>query len=196
FSMNFHLLIDSNRRLLSQKITDLLSIKRDDFFDHNQVSKLYEYWEWQERQCKYVINGQRSYDFFGLKWCIPLWADEYLDFWSKLDYRHKFRQGLYRIYLDHFDFYGLFRRFKPVVWNWQGASMSVLPIAALLKKIFGKEISDRFYHYAGYFGKYQPHYAPFGFGHWLRNARRLKSPIGLYIDHFIKEEGLAFTPAG
>ena len=35
---------------------------------------LYEYLEWRDRQSKYVAGTQRSYDFFGRAWRLPLWV--------------------------------------------------------------------------------------------------------------------------
>ena len=43
---------------------------------------LYEYAEFQDRQCKYVITGQRIYEFLGHEWRLPLWDKAYLDFFE------------------------------------------------------------------------------------------------------------------
>ena len=49
----------------------------------------YEYSEFLDRQSKYVISGQRTYEYYGHHWRLPLWDDEYLFFWQKvsLDYK-------------------------------------------------------------------------------------------------------------
>ncbi|MBU1249443.1 MAG: asparagine synthase, partial [Proteobacteria bacterium] len=59
----------------------------------------YEYWEWQERQCKHVINEGRTYEFFGHEWRMPLWDVEVMEFWRGCTLEHKVGSYLYREYL-------------------------------------------------------------------------------------------------
>jgi len=64
----------------------------------NTASKdhgLYEYSEFINRQGKYVISGQRVYEFYGFEWRLPLWDDEYLKFWQKIPLEKKANQNLY-----------------------------------------------------------------------------------------------------
>ena len=68
----------------------------------------YEYWEWQERQAKFIINSVRVYDFWGYEWRIPLWDSELMDFWSAIPYRLKLRKKLYLDYLEKRDPSGIF----------------------------------------------------------------------------------------
>ncbi len=56
---------------------------------------LYEYSEFIDRQSKYVISGQRIYEYYGYDWRLPLWNDEYLLFWQKVPMDYKFKQKLY-----------------------------------------------------------------------------------------------------
>ena len=56
---------------------------------------LYEYSEFIDRQSKYVISGQRMYEYYGYDWRLPLWNDEYLLFWQKVPLNFKLKQKLY-----------------------------------------------------------------------------------------------------
>jgi asparagine synthase (glutamine-hydrolysing) len=52
-------------------------------------ASLFEEWEWQERQAKYIANSNRYYDSFGLDWWMPLWDQEVADFWATVPYEYK-----------------------------------------------------------------------------------------------------------
>jgi asparagine synthase (glutamine-hydrolysing) len=56
--------------------------------------------EYQDRQAKYVVSGQRTYDALGLDWRLPLWDDEYIQFWRRAEASLKRGQGLYRRVLE------------------------------------------------------------------------------------------------
>lgn len=56
----------------------------------------YEASEFRNRQSKYVVAGQRTYEWFGFEWRLPLWDREYLDFWAAAPLAAKARQRLYR----------------------------------------------------------------------------------------------------
>ena len=57
---------------------------------------IYEHCEFQDRQAKYVLNGQRVYEHFGLDWRLPLCDRDYFDFWSRVPLGAKVGQALYR----------------------------------------------------------------------------------------------------
>ncbi|MEP2630330.1 MAG: asparagine synthase-related protein [Rhizobiaceae bacterium] len=58
--------------------------------------EIFEIVEFLNRQSKYVVSGQRVYEFAGLDWSLPLWDVEYLDFWRSCPRSAKLGQNLYR----------------------------------------------------------------------------------------------------
>jgi len=57
---------------------------------------VYEAAEFVDRQSKYVVNGQRVYEYLNLEWALPLWDDRYLEYWAHRPISQKVRQRLYR----------------------------------------------------------------------------------------------------
>lgn len=93
FSMNF-----------ASKILSSLFLESWNTFD--EMASLYESWEWQERQSKFIINSVRVYEFWGYEWRIPLWDKELMDFWAKVPLKYRIGKNLYNKYVQR-----LFREF-------------------------------------------------------------------------------------
>lgn len=187
YSQWHNLKTKANLKKIKGKILQLINLNKSDNFQIQRLVSLYEWWEWQERQCKYVINGQRIYDYLGLKWFLPLWDHDYLIFWDKIGFSYKYRQKLYKKYLIKYNFFNVFKNFNHEIWRWPGISIAVVPIARLLKLIFGSNFSDRFYHYFKYIGHYRDKYAPYNLLDYIKKAHKIRGPISLNIETWIKE---------
>lgn len=77
-------------------------------YEHpEEASALFEYWDWKERQAKFIVNSLRVYEFFGHRWEIPLWDHKLIDFFLKVPLRYRYNKYLYditlhRMYPDYF----------------------------------------------------------------------------------------------
>lgn len=180
-----------NLASLRSRVWDNLGLAGNETLSREQAAALYERFEYQERQAKHIINGQRNYDFLELDWALPLWDREFVDFWRDVPYEHKFQQGLYKRYLERWDFKGLFRGFKPVVWQWPGAMKAVLPLFRVVRLLFGTDARDRLIRYLLYFGMYRHMYAPFGYRYFFRHAQNLRNPISVLSQRWLAEMGIA-----
>jgi len=67
---------------LSDRVRDCIGSKFDG--SDVQFANLYELWDWQERQSKYIVNSVRVYEQFGLHWWLPFWDVEFLQFWESV----------------------------------------------------------------------------------------------------------------
>ena len=61
----------------------------------DNIHLIYEFLELNDRQSKYVIAGQKTFEYFNHDWLLPLWDDEYLFFWKKIAIQYKYKQTLY-----------------------------------------------------------------------------------------------------
>jgi asparagine synthase (glutamine-hydrolysing) len=57
---------------------------------------LYEMSEFLNRQVKYVVAGQRTYEWHGYDWRLPLWDNDFLDFWKAAPLAAKAGRRLFR----------------------------------------------------------------------------------------------------
>lgn len=88
--------LDRIKVLLSAEIVKIGGMPDHPAGDHG----IYEFVEFVDRQSKYVVNGQRLYEYLGLGWRLPLWDRSYLDFWERAPLSAKRGQNLYRRVLE------------------------------------------------------------------------------------------------
>ncbi|MGE0734861.1 MAG: asparagine synthase-related protein [Alphaproteobacteria bacterium] len=70
---------------------------------------LYEQSEYDHRQARYVVQGQRSYEHQGYDWRMPLWDRALIDFFEAAPLSAKRAQALYRETLEALDWGGVWR---------------------------------------------------------------------------------------
>ena len=104
--------------LIIDNVLNLLPYKGGCTFAEAQDA--YEYFNWKERQCKYVTSDVRNYDdFTGNEWALPLWDDEFVNFWLSVPIKYRFKRNLYYKYVNNDNlptanvptFYGNIRNF-------------------------------------------------------------------------------------
>ncbi len=66
-----------------------------DFSQYISPASLFDAFEQQERQVKYINNSVRVYEFWGFDWWTPLWEREYQDFWASVPMFAKRASKLY-----------------------------------------------------------------------------------------------------
>jgi asparagine synthase (glutamine-hydrolysing) len=106
---------------------------------------LYEYAEFQDRQCSYVITGQRIYECLGHEWRLPLWDNDYLQFWEGVPLAEKAGQGLYARTLTNANWGGVWQEVP--VNRKTIRPLSLVPIrlaAKILHAPLGRERWHRF----------------------------------------------------
>jgi asparagine synthase (glutamine-hydrolysing) len=59
------------------------------------LSEIGENMEWSGRQSKMVATTQRSYEFHGYEWRLPMWDPIFMDFWEGVEKKYKIKQSLY-----------------------------------------------------------------------------------------------------
>jgi asparagine synthase (glutamine-hydrolysing) len=133
---------------LRAALHDLGAAPDDPAGDHG----LYEASEFEDRQCKYVIAGQRIYEFLGFDWRLPLWDLAYLDLWEGVPLELKAGQRLYRETLAALDWGGVW---QPMDWPRTVAPAWIRPLRLAAKLAC----------------------APLGRGRWHRVERRLFEPL-------------------
>lgn len=96
---------------------------------------MWESLEFDARQSRFVINGQRIYEHFGHGWRLPLWDNDYLNFWQVVPPSQKREQKLYRDTLLEADWGGV----------WQSIPLNPqkrwrLPPAAMALRLLAKAL--------------------------------------------------------
>ena len=174
-------------RLLRRSIASLNVWPVDPGRDHG----VYEYVEYQDRQSKYVVNGQRVYEYFGLAWRLPLWERAYLNFWETAPLAAKKGETLYKTVLERDNWGGVWRdvpvnpaRIRPA-W--------IRPLRFAAKVLHGPHGRERWHQsekrYFDYWMTPTCNYAAWPYHKVARDRRGHYSPSGWHIESYLNDKG-------
>jgi asparagine synthase (glutamine-hydrolysing) len=62
------------------------------------------YYEFINRQSKFVIQGQKVYEYYGYEWRIPLWDLKMIEFWNSVPNNYKNGQFLYKKTIEKYNY--------------------------------------------------------------------------------------------
>lgn len=63
--------------------------------DNETCANAIEFFDFNERQPKFIINAVRVYEFFGYEWRIPFWDLELINFFLKVSVKYRINQDMY-----------------------------------------------------------------------------------------------------
>ena len=95
-------------KMIKNKISQHIQKLGIEIKDIKSIDKIIEEWFTGARPCKWVINSNRVYEFFGMEWRMPLWDNEFIEFFYNLDYKYRENCKFYINYL----FEELFIKYK------------------------------------------------------------------------------------
>ena len=136
----------------------------------------YQAFEWHERQCQYLINQQRAYDFFGLNWCLPLWDADLMDFYAKVPLDQQRGQKLYIDCLHDWNYQGMFDQGRIPYDPWPRFGAAIIFMARCYGLVAGSKAKDRFYKLMNYWGDRYHQWSLFGLGNYRNFIRDLRNP--------------------
>lgn len=90
------------RMMISRHINRLLPCREDVLLSYSEAQDIFEYFNWIERQCKYVTSDARNYDdYIGVEWLLPLWDDEFVEYWQSVPMDFRYKRKLYYEYVNN-----------------------------------------------------------------------------------------------
>ena len=81
------------RPKLEQRVTDQLDIS--DPINTIQACEAYEAWDFRNRQAGFIINSMRTVEASDFDWYLPLWDQEFMDFWLSVPLKQRTNKKLY-----------------------------------------------------------------------------------------------------
>jgi asparagine synthase (glutamine-hydrolysing) len=155
---------------------------------------VYEYSEFVNRQSKYVIHGQRCYEFLGLDWRLPLWDRDYLDFWETAPLGAKRGQRLYRTVLERDNWGGVWRNLPINPLRIRPAWM--VPVRFAFKAAHAPLGKARWHKFERHFLEYWMSplcsYAPWSYRRIAADRRGHANALAWYCEAYLNAKGMAW----
>ncbi len=193
YSLWNSLLTPSNIAAAIQRIRAVLDLEAhsDTPLEPEAAIALWERFEHDSRQANYIVNGQRVYDFLGLRWALPLWDGDVVAFWRDVPAASKRNQHLYRETWKSWDHKGVFSMPTRPVTAWsRPLSAVIVPLSIAARLLGGRNRRDRWMTYARYLDRFGSHYQAFGWRTFAGHAPDARNPVSYYTRAWIDELGM------
>jgi asparagine synthase (glutamine-hydrolysing) len=160
-------------------------------------SGLYEMSELLNRQVKYVIAGQRTYEWYGFDWRLPLWDNAYLDFWEGVPLTAKLGQNLFRKMLGETNWGGVWGE----EWQFPKTIMPawVRPLRFAAKALHAPLGRARWHRFEKNYIKWPTetvcNYAVASYGRVACDRRGHRNAISWHTEAYLRAKGLGFDGA-
>jgi len=69
---------------------------------HGEINGFDEYWEWRERQSKFVTKCVKVFEEDGFEWRMPFWDLEVMNFWTSVPREMKLNRALFYDYATEY----------------------------------------------------------------------------------------------
>ncbi|WP_067051547.1 asparagine synthase-related protein [Methanofollis ethanolicus] len=100
------------RKIFEERVRSLSpAVHRD---DRESGANAIEYYDYRERQAKYIINSVRTYEYYGYEWRTPFWDNEFMEFFMKVPLQYRMKQRLYIRFAREKVFSGDLKKLKSI----------------------------------------------------------------------------------
>lgn len=159
---------------------------------------LFEALEYENRQSKYVVAGQRTYEWFGYDWRLPLWDRAYIDFWRSVPLAGKLGQSLYKAMLHKANWGGVWGPEwvfpQTVVPAWM---RPVRFAAKALHAPLGRKAWHRFEkNWIAWYTDAVSNYAVADYTTVRQDRRGHRNAISWHLDRYLREKGVQIKQDG
>lgn len=90
---NNYTLTKYDNNIFNEKLEKKFQINFDEGdIEAEKAAELYERFDFEERQAKFINNAVRVYDYYGLKWYLLFWDKELIKFWNKVSIKDRFKR--------------------------------------------------------------------------------------------------------
>lgn len=89
---------DAFDAVLDERI--MREVETDEFAAPEDAARGSAEWYWQERQAKFINGDLQVYDFFDRDWWMPLWDNEFTEFWQSVPLELREDKAIYKEYVE------------------------------------------------------------------------------------------------
>ena len=129
---------------------------------------------------------QKVYEYFNLDWELPLWHNEYINFWIDQPYEFKVNRNLFVDFVVKNDQFNVFSYKVESLPKWLTNNQYITIFGKLIKLIFTKYGSEYYYNFMSLYCKYGFMYGPYKFNYYLKKFNEYKDPLAFLNEDWIK----------
>ena len=104
YSLWGYLKTPSNKSKIINKIKSSHKYLENKYDADINICDFIYYYEFVNRQSKYVIQGQKIFEYYGYEWRMPLWDSKMIEFWSSVPNNYKNGQFLYKKTIEKYNY--------------------------------------------------------------------------------------------